>query len=108
MKLNRIHIALLSFVFIALPVRSATLVWTNTAGGLWATAANWSPNAVPAPADTVIVTNSGTYTITVNASATSADLTLGATNATGTPTILITAGTFTVTNTRWHRMAWCS
>ena len=77
---------------------AATVVWTNTAGGFWSVATNWSPNTVPAAADTAFLTNSGTYTITANASATIANLTVGDTNSTGTQTLAITVGTFTVTN----------
>jgi hypothetical protein len=29
-----------------------TVTWTNTAGGAWSLAANWSPNKVPVAADT--------------------------------------------------------
>ena len=78
---------------------SAQLVWTNTAGGNWTAAANWEPNVVPAAVDTAVITNAGTYTVTSSATVTITGLTLGDTNATGTPKLLITAGTFTVTNT---------
>ncbi len=80
-------------------VQAATLVWTNSAGGLWSNATNWSPNVVPGAADSAVVTNTGTYTITSSGAVTVADLTLGATNTAGSPTLLVSAGTFTVTNT---------
>lgn len=80
-------------------VQAATLVWTNSAGGLWSNATNWSPNGVPGAADSAVVTNTGTYTITSSGAVTVADLTLGATNTAGSPTLLVSAGTFTVTNT---------
>jgi len=99
MKLFRLVAAFAAvLVTLSLQSRAATLVWTNTAGGIWSTAANWSPNASPAAADTTFITNSGTYTVTVNAGATIANLTVGDTNATGTQTLSITAGTFTITN----------
>ncbi len=89
----------LLFILSGLRVWSAQLVWTNTAGGLWSNATNWSPNAVPGAPDSAVVTNAGTYTITSSAAVTVSDLILGATNKVGSPTLLISAGTLTVTNT---------
>ena len=88
----------LALVASNLQSQAATFIWTNTAGGIWSTAANWSPNAAPAAADTVFITNSGTYSVTVNAGASIANLTIGDTNATGIQRLAITASTFTVTN----------
>jgi len=48
------------------PVPVNPLVWTNTAGGVWSVAANWSPNQVPTGTNDVLITNSGTYTVTLN------------------------------------------
>ncbi len=81
------------------PASAATIVWTNLNGGLWSAATNWSPNQVPAGADTAVITNAGSYTITNNATTTITGLTLGDTNSPGTPKLIITAGTFTTTNT---------
>jgi hypothetical protein len=50
-------------------VRSTTLTGTNTAGGNWNTAANWSLNQVPAPGDDAIITSSGNYTVLFDVSA---------------------------------------
>jgi hypothetical protein len=60
--------------------KSNIFTWANTNGGDWNVATNWSPNQVPAPGDDVIITNSGTYTVTNNSSATLGNLTLGSTN----------------------------
>ena len=57
--------------------RAATITWTNTAGGNWSTAANWSPNQVPSGTDDAFITNNGTYMVTINATATAGTLTLG-------------------------------
>jgi hypothetical protein len=46
------------------PPPAASVVWTNTAGGNWSVAANWSPNQVPAPTNTVRIAAPGTYTVT--------------------------------------------
>jgi hypothetical protein len=72
---------------------AATIVWTNTAGGLWSVAANWSPNLVPGKLDSVSIALDGTYTVTANSSINAASLTLGGLN--GKQTLSIVAGTFT-------------
>lgn len=41
----------------AFPSIAAEVVWTNTAGGNWNTAANWSPNQVPTAAENASITN---------------------------------------------------
>jgi len=82
----------------ALETHAATLVWTNPASGNWNTAANWSPNAVPAAGDSVFITNSGTYTVSFNASVSLASLTIGHTNATGVQQLSNLGGALTVTN----------
>lgn len=56
---------------------AATLTWTNTAGGTWSTAANWSPNAVPGAADTANITTPGTYTVLLDVHVTLDELVLG-------------------------------
>ena len=45
---------------------SATITWTNTSGGNWSVAANWSPNQVPTNTDNVLITTPGTYTVTLD------------------------------------------
>jgi hypothetical protein len=66
---------------------ATSIVWTNTAGGNWNTASNWSPNQVPVSGDDVLITNAGIYTVTNTLSATLANLTLGGTNGIQTLTI---------------------
>lgn len=92
----RVHSWLLfvSFVCLAVHSQAADLVWTNTAGGNWNTAANWSPNQVPAAADNAWITNAGTYTVTINSSVIAAALLMGA--DTGTQTLSL-GGTLTGT-----------
>ena len=58
-------------------VRAAQIVWTNTAGGNWNAATNWSPNQVPGSADDAVITVSGTYAVTLNTSTTVNSLALG-------------------------------
>jgi len=68
---------------------AATLVWTNTAGGVWGSSSNWFPNLVPGSSDDIVITNAGVYTITLNTSPTVGSLTLGANSGQQT---LATAG----------------
>jgi phage baseplate assembly protein gpV len=65
-------------------IKATDIVWTNTTGGNWNVAANWSPNTVPGATDSAIITNSGTYTVTINAASTVTNLTLGGISGTQT------------------------
>jgi len=52
---HRILISLLALAGLVAGItslRAADIVWTNTAGGNWSTAANWDPNQVPGSGDT--------------------------------------------------------
>jgi hypothetical protein len=72
--------------------QAATVTWTNTAGGNWNVAANWSPKQVPGATDTAVITNSGTYTITLSDNESVNTLALG--GISGTQTLNISGGTF--------------
>lgn len=73
----------------AAPVRAASCAWTGAVSSDWATPGNWSCNAVPGIADSVIISNPGAP-ITLNTSTTLSSLTM----LSGT---LRLAGTLTVT-----------
>jgi hypothetical protein len=45
---------------------AATITWTNTSGGYWSDAANWSPNQVPTNTDNALITTPGTYTVALD------------------------------------------
>ena len=62
----------------ALATDAADIYWTNTAGGNWSVAANWSSGSVPSSTDNVFIISNGTYTVTLNVSATVSNLTVGA------------------------------
>lgn len=68
-KLMKTHLWRLAIACLSLAgtftASAADLVWTNTAGGNWNTAANWFPNQVPSIADDVFITNTGSYTVTI-------------------------------------------
>ena len=72
-------------------VTAADIVWTNLAGGNWNNPTNWSPNQVPGATDNALITNAGTYTVTLNANADITSLTLGG-----------NSGTQTLTNTAFN------
>jgi hypothetical protein len=58
-------------------VGAATVNWTNTAGGNWSVAANWSPNQIPGPSDDVVITTGGSYAVLLDTGPTINSLTLG-------------------------------
>lgn len=94
-RTTRAHVlplTILTLLLLAARTSAAELVWTNTAGGTWNTAANWSPNQIPTAIDRVWITNNGTYTVTISGNAAAAELILGGT--TGTQTLSLTSGTF--------------
>ena len=73
-------VVLLAGMHLSGSVQAAQIVWTNTAGGYWNVATNWSPNQVPSSADDAVITASGTYTVTLNTSSTVNSLALGGTS----------------------------
>jgi len=97
--MKRIQLLAVAFVLCAAVVmfpfrlRAADIVWTNASGN-WNAAANWSPNQVPGAADNAFITNNGTYTVTLNAAATVASLTVG--GASGIQTFTNSAQTLTL------------
>ncbi len=56
-------VMVLALLVIGNAAHSATITWTNTSGGYWSDAANWSPNRVPTNTDDVLITTPGTYTV---------------------------------------------
>src|ERR1035441_9940985 len=78
--MKRLQTSLLAAAIVAgaaFPSRAASVIWTNTGGGSWSVAANWSPNTVPRPSDDVLIRTAGTYSVTLDASPTVNSLTLG-------------------------------
>jgi CSLREA domain-containing protein len=83
-------------LFAAMP---GDCVWNNAAGGNWGTASNWDScgGGVPGMSDNALITLDGTYTVTLNVTATILGLTLGGSN--GTQTLSISANTLTLNDT---------
>jgi hypothetical protein len=68
-----------------------TYTWNNPAGGNWNLAGNWSPaTGVPGPIDTAIISDSGSYTVTVSDAEAVGTLTMN--GASGTQTLNISGG----------------
>lgn len=66
----------------------ASIHWTNSSGGSWNDAANWTPQRVPAADDTVAIDAAGSYTVTLIGSATVSGLLIG---GAGAPTLEMVA-----------------
>ena len=101
MKTKTIHlftVMVLGLLALGHLAHCATITWTNTSGGNWSVAANWSPNQVPANTNNALITTPGTYTVTLdlapdffNTVTNAANLTLGAGGgAAGVQTFLVT------------------
>ena len=56
--------------------QGADIYWTNTAGGNWSAATNWSTGTVPGSSDNAFMVSAGTYTVTLDISATVLNLTV--------------------------------
>src|SRR5262245_7883277 len=69
--------------------------WKNPVSGNWGTPSNWDPAQVPDAADNAIITVSGTYTVTLDVTATVTAVNLG--GPSGTQTLAIGANTLTLT-----------
>jgi hypothetical protein len=75
-----------------LPPIVGSYIWTNTGGGNWSAAANWSPNAVPGPLDAAYITAPGTYIVTLDAAVGVGSLILGGDD--GVQTLVINSPSF--------------
>jgi|KBSSwiStaDraftv2_1062776.scaffolds.fasta_scaffold65822_3 hypothetical protein len=71
-------------VVFPLTARADTINWTNTLGGNWNIAQNWSPNVMPTSNAIAVITNDGSYTVNINVSPTLSSLVLGGGSGTQT------------------------
>ncbi len=84
----------------ATPRPGCTDSWTNTAGGSWFTAGDWSRGAPPGPEEAACITAPGTYTVTMEQTSATGmvgvrSLTIGAIGATASTQTLVVASTCT-------------
>jgi len=80
--------------FMLLAVHADTVTWTNGVGGNWSDAGSWNPNQVPGPGDDALITNSGSYVVTLDISPTVNSLVLG--GGSGTQTLAMAANDLTL------------
>src|SRR5476651_2115952 len=73
-----------------------SIIWTNTVGGSWNTATNWSPNQVPGINDIAIITNTGAYTVNLDMSPTVSGFMLGTSSGITTQAFSMNGQTFTL------------
>src|SRR5271170_3702935 len=87
----RIQILLVFLAFIAIvnSTRAANIIWTNTAGGNWSATTNWNPNQLPGASDIAVITNDGSYTVTLDVDTTINGLVLGTTNSSNIQTLFV-------------------
>ena len=78
-------------------LQAGVMVWTNVLGGSWSSPTKWNPNGVPGEGDTVYITNSGTYSVTFNTTATVAGLVVGVDS--GVQTLSLNGGRLVLTGT---------
>ena len=91
--------AIFAALSLANAVNAATLTWTNTAGGSWHVAANWSPNFVPSSSsDFALVTNAGNYTVVITNSVSPGALLIGAGNVVIDNNATLSCASMVVTN----------
>ena len=76
---------------------AVTNSWTNTAGGAWSTAANWSLGRVPGTTDSVVIAAAGAYSVTLDNTFSGKSVTVGAAGA--APTLLVSGQALTLTGT---------
>src|SRR6185503_5922854 len=82
------------FLVHAIQSLASDVTWTNASSGNWNSAVNWSPNQIPGPGDNALITNNGSYTVTISADASANSLRVGGTS--GTQTLVLSGGTFTL------------
>ena len=85
---------ILGIVLTAFASSAAVITWTNTSNGNWNITNNWSPHQTPSTNDTALITNAGTYTVTLNINPTIAGLVLG--GSSGSQTLATAEHTLTL------------
>ncbi|MFM2082551.1 MAG: hypothetical protein RL380_1242, partial [Verrucomicrobiota bacterium] len=72
------------------------ITWTNVAGGSWNVPTNWVPARVPNATNTAVITNAGSYTVTVDADAAVSNLLVGLNGAPVTNQLTVYPASLTV------------
>jgi hypothetical protein len=66
-----------ALIIAATSARAASIIWTNTAGGNWSDTNSWDPNQMPGSGDVAVITNDGTYSVTLDVNPAIGGLVLG-------------------------------
>jgi len=93
---NLLFVTVIFVLFCSSAIAQTTYSWVGGTGS-WSVATNWSPNGVPTSADNVLITASGTYTVTLDGDSTINDLTLGGTS--GVQTLSLSSRILTINGT---------
>lgn len=88
-------VLLVSTVIPIVSAHSETRVWNRVSDGVWSDPAAWLPPGVPVMGDDVVITNGGTYKVTLSSNVTLNSLVLG--GSSGAQTLAIAQGTTTLT-----------
>jgi hypothetical protein len=84
----------------ATSAHAANIVWTNTAGGNWSDTNSWDPNQMPGSGDVAVITNDGTYSVTLDVNPTIDGLVLGTAGGTNIQSLSVSnSQTFTLNGT---------
>ncbi len=76
--LNRLVLSCIGLLAFSASTQAESIIWTNTASGLWTNSSNWSSGTVPGTLDDVFITN-GSATITLDG-----DVSINSLTVTGT------------------------
>src|SRR6185436_4131802 len=77
-------------------LNASSISWNSAVSGNWSDGTKWSGGIAPSVNDTAVITVSGTYTVTLDATTTIAKLVIG--NSTGNQTLIMTNKTLTLNN----------
>jgi len=66
-----------ALIIAATSAHAASIVWINTAGGNWSDTNSWNPNQIPGSGDVAVITNDGTYSVTLDVNPIIGGLVLG-------------------------------
>jgi len=95
-----ISLAAAALIIAAASARAANIVWTNTAGGNWSDTNSWDPNQMPGSSDMAVITNDGTYSVTLDVNPIMGGLVLGTTGGTNIQSLSVSNNqTFTLNGT---------
>ena len=88
---------LIIFILISSSTFAQTTYSWNGGSGIWSVATNWTPNGVPTATDNVVITATGTYTVTLDGDSTINNLTIGGTS--GVQSLSLSSRTLTINGT---------